>query len=117
MMNKRMIGRSLAGLVIAALLAGFVYGIGNKASQAATAVGAPPAILLPYVGDNPSLCVNPLDSTISYFAGSGGYGMVAGSEGNNWLNGTFTKLSDQKGSGDCAYDEYGTSHTVWSLRN
>jgi len=116
-LKKRTAGQALAALVIAAVLAGFLFWISFAQSRAATAVWAPPAILLPYVGDNPSLCVNPLDSTMTYFAGSGGYGMAAGSEGNNWLNGTFTKLSDQKGSGDCAYDEFGTLHAVWSLRN
>jgi hypothetical protein len=104
-------------LFISFFLAGPVYLIASvNLTKAATPVWSPPAILLPYVGGMPSLCVNPLDSTMSYLVGSGGYGETTGSEGNNWLNGTFTKLSDLPGTGSCAFDEYGTLHAVWSLR-
>ncbi|OJV93789.1 MAG: hypothetical protein BGO39_15585 [Chloroflexi bacterium 54-19] len=104
-------------MFIAILLGGpgfFVFSF--NLTEAAAPVWSPPAILLPYVGGMPSLCVNPLDSTMSYLVGSGGYGETTGSEGNNWLNGTFTKLSDLPGTGSCAFNEFGTLHAVWSLR-
>lgn len=107
----------LTTILIAILVVGPVCFITSfNPTAAAAPVWSPPAILLPYVGGMPSLCVNPLDSTISYLVGSGGYGEATGSEGNNWLNGTFTKLSDLPGPGSCAFDEFGTLHAVWSLR-
>jgi hypothetical protein len=107
----------LTAILIAILLFGPICLVPNiNLTEAAAPVWSPPAILLPYVGGMPGLCINPLDSTMSYLVGSGGYGEATGSEGNNWLNGTFTKLSDLPGPGSCAFDEFGTLHAVWSLR-
>ncbi len=117
---KKVTTRGLFVLTALTVFACLIMGSGSGNSLAATPQGpvwAPPAILLPYVADNhPGLCVNPLDSTMSYLATSGGYGEVSGSEGNNWLNSTFTKLGDKPGSGGCAFDEFGTLHAVWSYR-
>lgn len=118
MKTRKVLARVLTMLTALAVSGGLLLGLDSNQSKAATPVPvwAPPQILLPYVADLPSLCVNPLDSTISYLAGSGGNGEVSGSEGNNWLNGTYTKLNDRPGTGNCAFDEFGTLHAVWSYR-
>ena len=120
MKPSKPLARALKIMTLLALSGSLVTGLGfNQTSAATPALGpvwAPPQILLPYVADMPGLCVNTLDSTISYLAASGGNGEASGSEGNNWLNGTYTKLNDGYGTGGCAFDEFGTLHAVWSYR-
>lgn len=117
MKTSKIIARLLTMLTLLAVSSGLFLSLDlTKSSAATTPVWSPPQMLLPYVADMPGLCVNPLDSTISYLAASGGNGEVTGSEGNNWLNGTYTKLNDRPGTGNCAFDEFGTLHVVWSYR-
>lgn len=118
MKTTKGIVRVLTTSITLVALSGLIFDFGFSQTKAAAPVPvwAPPQILLPYVADMPSLCVNPLDSTISYLTASGGNGEVSGSEGNNWLNGTYTKLNDRPGTGNCAFDEFGTLHAVWSYR-